>query len=129
METYEWKLNECLTNRMYYTERVIETTTMGALTFTAVNQFFASKGYFAGACRARILPTFKWWALLTIPTVFVLQWPITQRERYLLLRKRRVMNKWLYSTFHLEEDENTPRHAYDIAQDAQAQEAAKAETA
>ena len=98
-----------------------------AVTFTGINQMFISKGYFAAACRSRFLPTWKWWALITFPTVAVLQWPITSQERYLQLRKRRAMGKWLYSTFHLELDENTPEHANEaLKRAAAAAEAAKA---
>ena len=127
METYEWQKNEAIVNRMYYTERVVQTTTAAAVTFTGINQMFISKGYFANACRARFLPTWKWWAIITLPTVFILQWPITSQERYLQLRKRKAMGKWLYSTFHLEVDENTPEHpAEAIKRAAAAAEAAKA---
>ena len=127
METYEWQKNEAIVNRMYYTERVVQTTTAGAVTFLGVNQMFISKGYFANACRARFLPTLKWWAILTLPTVFFLQWPITAQERYLQLRKRKAMGKWLYSTFHLELDDNTPEHPNEaLKRAAAAAEAAKA---
>ena len=120
METYEWQKNSAIVDRMYYSERVVETTTAAAVTFTLINQMFISKGYFAAAARSRILPTWKWWAIITIPTVAILQWPITSQERYLQMRKRRVMGKWLYSTFHLEEDENTPKHPFDIAAEKKA---------
>ena len=130
METYEWQKNEAIVTRMYYTERVMQTTTAGALTFTGINQMFISKGYFVNASRARFLPTWKWWALLTFPTVAILQWPITSQERYLQLRKRKSMGKWLYSTFHLELDENTPEHANEaLKRAAAAAEEAKGEVA
>ena len=61
-----------------------------------------------------MLPTLKWWALLTIPTCLILQWPLTKEERYLQLRKRWTIGKFLYSTFHLERDENTPPHPADL---------------
>ena len=123
METYEWQHNAAITDRMYYTERVAETTTFFATAFTAVNQLYISKGYFAAQARARIIPTWKWWAIITIPTCFILQWPITAEERYLALRKRKTMGKWLYSTFHLERDENTPLHPADIKAAAAAEKA------
>ena len=127
METYEWQKNEAIVNRMYYTERVFQTTTAAAVTFTGVNQMFATKGYFAQTARARFLPTWKWWALITFPTIAILQYPITAQERYLQIRKRRSMGKWLYGTFHLELDEHTPEHANEALKRAAA--AAEATTA
>ena len=120
METYEWQKNEAIVNRMYYTERVCQTTTVGALVFTGVNQMFASKGYFAQISRARFLPTWKWWALITFPTCAILQYPITAQERYLQLKKRKNMGKWLYGTFHLDLDENTPEHPNEAVKRAEA---------
>ena len=37
METYEWQKNRAIVDRMYYTERVFETTTFFAATFIGIN--------------------------------------------------------------------------------------------
>ena len=114
METYEWQKNRAIVDRMYYTERVAETTTFFALSFMACNQFYVSKGYFADIARARMIPTLKWWFLLTIPTCLMLQWPLTKEERYLQMRKRWVIGKFVYSTWQLDRDDNTPAHPADL---------------
>ena len=115
METYEWQKNKAIVDRMYYTERVFEVNTFIAGTFTLTNLMYANKGYFANICRSRIIPTWKLWAVLTLPTMVVLQWPLTAQERYVQTRKRWNNGKFLYSTFFLEDDENTPAHPADAA--------------
>ena len=107
MDTYEWQKNEAIVNRMYYSERVVESTTFAALAFTATNMLHIRNGYFAARARSYILPTWKWWAIINVCTVAVLQYPLTQDERRRQLRKRINMGKWLYTLYHLDDpDEN-----------------------
>ena len=89
-------------DRMYYTERVVQTTTFFASAFTAVNMLYVRNGFFAARSRSYILPTWKWWAIVNVGTVAVLQYPLTQDERRRQLRKRLEMGKWLYSLWHLD---------------------------
>ena len=77
MDNYEWQKNKAIVDRMYYSERVPQTTTGFALAFTAANMLFIRKNYFAAKCRARILPTWKWWAITNFVCVGVLQAPLT----------------------------------------------------
>ena len=40
METYEWQKNKAIVDRLYYSERILEGTTFGALLFTGVSGMF-----------------------------------------------------------------------------------------
>jgi hypothetical protein len=40
METYEWQKNKAIVDRLYYSERILEGTTLGAGFFTAANLIF-----------------------------------------------------------------------------------------
>ncbi len=54
METYEWKKNKAVVDRMYYTERILEVTTFLAGTMTATEALYIQKNYFANQARRRI---------------------------------------------------------------------------
>ena len=105
MDNYEWQKNKAIVDRMYYSERVVQTTTFFALAFTAVNMLYVRNGYFAARSKSYILPTWKWWAITNVATVSVLQFPIFQKEREIQLRKRIIMGKWLYTLWHLDDPE------------------------
>ena len=81
MDNYEWIKNKAIVDRMYYTERVVQTTTFFAAAFTSVNMLYVRNGFFAGRSRSYIMPTWKWWAIINVCTVAVLQFPIFQKER------------------------------------------------
>ena len=40
METYEWQKNSAIVDRLYYSERILEGTTILALGWTATNALF-----------------------------------------------------------------------------------------
>ena len=105
MDNYEWQKNKAIVDRMYYSERVVETTTFFAAAFTAVNMLYIRNNYFAARSRSYILPTWKWWAIINVATVAVLQYPLTADERRRQLRKRLNMGKWLYTLWHLDDPE------------------------
>ena len=104
MENYEWAKNKAIVDRMYYTERVVQTTTFFATAFTLVNLLYVRNNYFAARSRSYILPTWKWWAIINVGTVAVLQYPLTQHERNSQLKKRLSMGKWLYTLWHLDDE-------------------------
>ena len=81
MDNYEWQKNKAIVDRMYYSERVVQTTTFFALAFTTANMVLIRNNYFASRVRPYILPTWKWWAIINVGTVAVLQYPITADER------------------------------------------------
>ena len=102
MDEYAWQKNKAVVDRMYYTERVVQGTTFAAVCFTTVNLLFIRKNFFAAKMRARLMPTFKAWAITNVVSVAVLQAPLTSDERNIQLRKRLLLGKWLYTLFHLE---------------------------
>ena len=92
---------------MYYSEMVIRTTTISAGFFIAFNMLYIKKGYFADACRARIAPAIKYWALTNLIVPAVLLRPLTKDEMAIQWRKRKIMGKWLYTLYHLDEPKPT----------------------
>ena len=109
MDNYEWQKNKAIVDRMYQTERVFQTTTAFAFVFTLTNAIHMRNGYFAARAKSYILPTWKWWALITFPTMAVLQFPLTADERRRQLRKRITMGKWLYTLWHLDDPEEVTK--------------------
>ena len=103
MDNYNWQKNKAIVDRMYYSERVIQTTTLFALMFTGTNALYIRNGYFAARARGYIFPTLKWWAIINVGTIAVLQYPLTQEERFIQMRKRLNMGKWLYTLYHLDD--------------------------
>ena len=102
MDRYEWQKNKAIVDRMYYSERVVQTTTFFALAFTATNALHMRNNFFAARAKTYILPTWKWWAIINVCTVAVLQYPLTKDERSKQLHKRLSMGKWLYTLWHLD---------------------------
>lgn len=96
---------------MYYSERVFLTTSGFALAFTATNLFYIRKNYFANLARARLLPTFKYWALINFITIPILLRPLTMDEMKQQWRKRLVMGKYLYTLYHMESPEQLAARA------------------
>ena len=111
METYEWQKNKAVVDRLYYSERILEGTTVFALGATATSALYVQKNYFADIMRARIPKVWTYWAVANAVCLFVLLRPLTKDEIAVQWRKRMVMGKWLYSLYHLdpiETPENTP---------------------
>ena len=102
MEDYTWNHNKAVVDRMYYSERVLLVTSLAAGFFTATNLFYIKKNYFAAACRARLFPTFKYWALCNVITTAVLLRPLTAVEMQVQWKRRVSMGKYLYSIQHLD---------------------------
>ena len=69
------------------------------------NMLYIKKGYFAPIMRQRLLPIWLYTTAFNGAVSFMLLRPLYMEEIQVQLRKRRVMGKWLYSLFHLEEDE------------------------
>ena len=72
MDNYEWQKNKAIVDRMYYTERVVQTTTFFATAFTAVNMLYVRNGFFAARSKSYIPKTWMWWAIINVCTVSVL---------------------------------------------------------
>ena len=105
MEEYAWMKNKAVVDRLYYTEMVARTTTILGGFFIGFNLFYIKKGFFAETCRARIMPTIKYWAIANTVIPALLLAPLTKEEIRLQTRKRFIMGKWLYTLYHLEEPE------------------------
>ena len=102
METYEWQKNKAVVDRLYYSERILQGTTIFALGYTATNMLYIKKNYFANEMRARIPRVWTYWAAFNVLALFVLLRPLTKDEIQVQWRKRVTMGKWLYSLFHLD---------------------------
>jgi len=111
MENYDWEKNRAVVLRMYYSERIFLTSTMFASAFTLVNMFYMQKNYFANVCRGRILPTWKYWALLNVLTIPVLLRPLTKDEMRIQWRKRLLMGKYLFTMYHMDDPDAKPEGA------------------
>ena len=106
MDKYEWQKNKAVVDRLYYSERVLEGSTLAAAAFTAANMVFIRNNYFADKARARIFPTWRNWAILNFLTITLLTAPLTKEEIRVQWRKRLIMGKWLYTLYHLDEPES-----------------------
>ena len=102
METYEWQKNKAIVDRLYYSERVLQTTIGLATLSTANDLLFVQKNYFAAAARARIPRVWMAAGLTNIVVLFLLLKPLTSHEIKIQWRKRQNMGKWLYSVYHLD---------------------------
>ncbi len=105
MDTYEWQKNFAIVNRLYYTERLWETTIFFNICYTATNLLYIRKGYFANTMRARLVPAWTKMLAFNTAVTFILLKPLTSDEIKVQTRKRFIMGKWLYSTFHLVPEE------------------------
>ena len=108
MDNYEWKKNKAIVDRLYYAERVFETTTGACTFFTAANVVFMRNNYFADRARARIMPTWRNWALFNAVVLTLLVAPLTKEEIQIQMRKRWVMGKFLYTLYHMDPAEAAP---------------------
>ena len=110
MESYEWQKNKAVVDRLYYSERILENSTLAALGFTGINALYVNKNYFASTMRARIPKIWTYWAVGNAVTLFILLRPLTRDEIAIQWRKRKLMGKWLYTLYHLEPVEAKPQH-------------------
>lgn len=105
MDRYEWQKNKAVVDRMYYSERVLLGTSLAATFSTVANLIFIRQNYFADKARARLIPTWRNWAIFNSVVIFMLLRPLTQEEIAQQWRKRKIMGKYLYSLYHLDEPE------------------------
>ncbi len=110
MQTYEWKKNKAVVDRLYYSERIVEGTTFAALCLTATHLFYIQKNYIANEARRRIPKTWMYWGIANAVCLFVLLRPLTREEISVQWRKRKTMGKWLYSLYHLDAPEQEGAH-------------------
>ncbi len=110
MESYEWQKNKAVVDRLYYSERILEGSTLLALGYTGVNLLYINKNYFADVMRARIPRVWTYWAVGNVVTLFLLLRPLTKDEIAIQWRKRKQMGKWLYTLYHLDPIENKSQH-------------------
>ena len=96
-----------MVDRLYYTERVCETTYGAALAFTATNMLYIKKGYFAPLMRTRLIYPWLYATAFNATIGFMLLKPLRKDEIQVQVRKRIIMGKWLYSVYHLDPIEPT----------------------
>ena len=104
MDEYDWQKNKAIVDRLYYTERLWETTVFAGLCYTATNMLYAKQNYFAATCRARIAPFWMYCLAFNSAITFILVKPLRRDEIEPQIKKRLVMGKWLQGTYHLDED-------------------------
>ena len=102
MDTYEWQKNEAVVRRLYYCERVTETTYLACTLFTMSNLLYIKKGYFASVARSRLLPCWGMATALNLTVGGILCMPLYSDEIKPQLIKRMAMGKWLYTIYHLD---------------------------
>ena len=112
MDTYEWQKNFAIVNRLYYTERLWETTLFATGVYTWANLQFIRKGYFANTMKARVAPIWGKVIGFNCLITFILLAPLQKSEIDVQVKKRFIMGKWLYSTFHLDPEQQ--KHAVDF---------------
>ena len=113
MDNYEWQKNKAVVDRMYYSERVLMGTTIFATFSTVANMVFIRNNYFADRARARIVPTWRNWAVFNAVVIAMLLRPLTMDEINQQWKKRLIMGKYLYTMFHLDPIEEKPAASSD----------------
>ena len=106
MDNYKWQLNYAIVNRLYYTERIWMTTYGFSTLFTAANMLFIKKGYFAPVMRTRLLPIWMYATGFNLVMTFIMLKPLRPEEISGQVQKRLTMGKWLYSVYHLPQEED-----------------------
>merc|ERR1719183_109034 len=105
MDTYEWQKNFAIVNRLYYTERLWETTLFFTGLYTWANLMFIRKGFQVNVMRQRVMPIWGKVLGFNAAVTFVLLKPLQPEEIRVQCKKRLIMGKWLYSVFHLDPEE------------------------
>ena len=108
MDNYDWQKNKAIVDRMYYTERVCETTYFACAVYTATNMLYIKKGYFAPLMRTRLLHCWLYATAFNATIGFMLLKPLRQEEMSIQLKKRMLMGKWLYSLSRLDAADYEP---------------------
>ena len=80
MDKYEWQVNRAIVDRLYYTERVCETTYGFCAAFTACNLLFIKRGYFAPLMRSRLVPCWLYATGFNAAVAFVMLKPLRKEE-------------------------------------------------
>ena len=80
METYEWQKNKAIVDRLYYSERIIEGSTIAAMFSTGVHGLYMKQNYFAQSARRRLVKTWFLWGAFNCVTLFVLLVPLKKEE-------------------------------------------------
>merc|ERR1711981_1203761 len=109
MDTYEWQKNHAIVLRMYYTERILETTGFFGLAYSATNALYVKKGYMSQSMRGvmakRVLAPWPYIAGINAFFGFIMLRPLYMDEIKQQVGKRFRMGKWLHSTFDLSEED------------------------
>ena len=105
MDNYDWQKNRAIVDRLYYTERVCQSTYFACAVFTATNMLYIKKGYFAPVMRQRLIPCWLYATGFNVVVGGLLIKPLHADEIQMQLKKRIVMGKWLYSLSHLDAPE------------------------
>jgi len=103
MDNYDWQKNKAIVDRLYYTERLCESTYFVAAAFTATNMLYIKKGYFAPIMRRRLLPIWLYTTAFNVTVGGMLLKPLRPEEIRVQMKKRWMMGKWLYSVYHLDD--------------------------
>ena len=103
MDQYNWQRNKAVVDRLYYSERTVQTTVFFASAYTLTNMFFIKKGFFVPTMRARLMPVWGYTMAFNAAVLFILLKPLRPEEIRTQVDKRINMGKWLYSLFHLED--------------------------
>ena len=80
MDRYEWKKNKAVVDRLYYSEQVLRSTTIATGLFTTANLILMRGKYAEAACRARIIPAWRYWAIFNVVVLSMLLRPLTKEE-------------------------------------------------
>ena len=106
MDTYTWKLNKAIVDRLYYTEMITKTTYGFCTAFTATHMLFIRKGYFAGTMQKRLFPMWLYATAFNATMAFIMLKPLRPEEIKAHWNKRLSMGRWLTSVYHLPLDEH-----------------------
>ena len=105
MDEYAWQKNFAVVNRIYYAEKCMTGTTIAAVGYTAFNAVLIRNNFFKKTASAALLPVWKKWAFTNLVVIGVLLRPLTYFEIEQQVRKRIIMQKYLYTMYHLETPE------------------------
>ena len=80
MDNYDWQINRAVVDRMYYTERTIQSTYFACAVYTATNMLYIKRGYFAPIMRKRLLPCWLYATGLNGAVAFMMLKPLRKEE-------------------------------------------------
>mmetsp|Transcript_11197 Transcript_11197/g.18825 ORF Transcript_11197/g.18825 Transcript_11197/m.18825 type:complete len:110 (-) Transcript_11197:77-406(-) len=102
MENYEWVKNKAVVDRMYYTERTLQTSALFLGLYNMMNVSMLRNGFFANTVRARIAPSIGYFVVFNVVIAGILLRPLTKEEIQVQWKKRLTMGKYLYTLYHLD---------------------------